>query len=71
MTARQKKTREIRFRGSPLDQRRLAWLARHFELTPSATLRRLIAEAFANLVGTYGPSARRQAMLRIPAVVKP
>jgi hypothetical protein len=37
--------KEIRFRGSRLDARRLEALAKHHELTPSAVLRRLIADA--------------------------
>jgi hypothetical protein len=39
-----KKTHEIRFRGSPLDVARVTALARQSELTPSAVLRRLLAQ---------------------------
>jgi len=38
---------EVRFRVSTVDARRLAWLARHFEMTESALLRRLLADAYA------------------------
>jgi len=38
--------REIRFRSSPADERRLKRLARHYETTESGILRRLISEAW-------------------------
>lgn len=41
-----RRERVIRFRGTALDARRLAALARLEELTPSAVLRRLIAEEY-------------------------
>jgi hypothetical protein len=49
MAAKRKRERlgcDIRFRGTRLDVRRLKALARLEELTPSAVLRRLIAEAY-------------------------
>ena len=37
-------SKEIRFRGAKLDVRRLAFLAKKWEATPSNVLRRLLAE---------------------------
>jgi hypothetical protein len=45
MAARRKKNKEIRFRGTALDAARLEALATHAEMTPSATLRRLLQQA--------------------------
>lgn len=42
---RAKKVYEIRFRATSVDKRRLQELARSLELTESAVLRRLIADA--------------------------
>jgi hypothetical protein len=36
--------REVRFRASTVDERRLAKLAKHYEMTESAVMRRLIAD---------------------------
>ena len=37
-------SKEIRFRGAKLDARRLAFLAKVWETTPSEVMRRLLAE---------------------------
>jgi len=47
----ERKEIEIRFRGSRLDDDRLAALARHHELTRSEVLRRLIHEETKRIEG--------------------
>lgn len=37
---------EVRFRASTVDVRRIEWLCRHFEMTTSALLRRVVADAY-------------------------
>ena len=44
--ATNEKTVTIRFRGTKLESKRLAALSKLWELTPSATLRRILAEAY-------------------------
>ena len=42
----------IRFRGSALESKRLAALSKLWELTPSATLRRILGEAYTMRFGS-------------------
>jgi hypothetical protein len=51
---------EIRFRASPLDVRRLARLAHHYETSVSGILRRLISEAWDRVKPTRRAAPRKR-----------
>jgi len=50
--ATNEKTVTIRFRGTRLESKRLAALSKLWELTPSATLRRILAESYTRHIDT-------------------
>jgi hypothetical protein len=50
----------VRFRATERDRRRLAWLARHFDRSPSEVLRRIIADEHARVLAVLKVVRKRK-----------